>query len=524
MYRLDSYDEYSHNKSGKGRQTQDSRDEDNLLTTLKSFKLFSHEACDDLQNMATKDIVTKDIENDLLSAQSKGQEELNNFITERLIAPEPRKIKFRDPLSKNKSLTFASLFEVKHKESKQKGIEMAIKADRKIIQRLITAYEIGRRVNLSSILTHELLTVPQALAETNVTLRTGSKADLYEVFTAGIPCPPNIDSTDLGEAATLIIDGKAMVKSIGKPQKAVTFGDLADVFVGAVLQSGTQFKRIDIVFDRYYEKSIKSGTRTRRGQGSAAIRRLIESRDVPLPSKWNNFMAHPENKTDLANFLSQQLMLKAPGNKTIVVSGGFNDELKVESSSPEVDTDSLKACHEEADTRMILHCMNNQTSSIVIASRDTDVLVLLLAHFHEMPSTRVWLKAGTAAQRKYIPIHTIADRLAFSDTTMKTITAFHAITGSDTTSYLFRHGKKTCWKVFQEHSQLLAGLGQGELDEATAKDVELFICKVYNVPNASTVNKARAILFVKSCAPESLPPTSDALSFHIKRAHYQTAV
>ena len=371
MYRLDSYDEYSHNESGKGRQTQDSRDEDNILTTLKSFKLFSDEACDDLQNMATKDIVTKDIENDLLSAQSKGQEELNNFITERLIAPEPRKIKF---------LTFASLFEVKHKDSKQKGIEMAIKADRKIIQRLITAYESGRRVDLSSILTHELLTVPQALAETNGTLRTGSKADLYEVFTAGILCPPNIDSTDLGEAATLIIDGQAMVKSIGKPQKAVTFGGLADVFVGAVLQSGTQFKLIDVVFDRYYEKSIKSGTRTRRGQGSAAIRQLIESRDVPLPSKWDNFMAHPENKTDLANFLSQQLMLKAPGNKTIVVSGGFNDELKVESSSPEVDTDSLKACHEEADTRMILHCMNNQTSSIVIASRDTDVSLYYCWH------------------------------------------------------------------------------------------------------------------------------------------------
>ena len=524
VYHLDSYDEYSHNESGKGRQTQDNHDEDNLLTTLKSFKLFSDEACDDLQNMATKDIVTKDIENDLLSAQSKGQEEVNNFIIKRLIAPEPRNIKFRDPLSKNKSLTFASLFEVKQKDSKQKGIEKAIKADRKIIQRLITAYESGRRVDLSSILTHELLTVPYALAETNRTLRTGSKADLYEVLTAGIPCPSNIDATDLGEAATLIIDGQAIVHSIAKPQKAVTFGDLADVFVGVVLQSGKQFKRIDVVFDRYYKKSIKSGTRTRRGQGSAAIRRLIESRDVPLPSKWDNFMAHPENKTDLANFLSQQMMLKAPNNKTIVLSGGFNDEEKVESSSLEVDTDSLKACHEEADTRIILHCMNNQASSIVIASRDTDVLVLLLAHFHEMPTTRVWQKAGTAAMRKYIPIHTIADRLAFNNSTMKDITAFHAITGSDTTSYLFRHGKKTCWKVFQEYSHLLTGLGQGELDEETAKDVELFICKVYNVPNASTVNKARAILFAKSCATDSLPPTSDALSFHIKRAHYQTSV
>ena len=32
------------------------------------------------------------------------------------------------------------------------------------------------------------------------------------------------------------------------------------------------------------------------------------------------------------------------------------------------------------------------------------------------------------------------------------------------------------------------------------------------------------MLFVKSSAPETLPSTGDALSFHIQRAHYQAAV
>jgi len=254
---------------------------------------------------------------------------------------------------------------------------------------------------------HELLTVPQVLAEANGRLRSGSKAELLQVLTSGIQCPSSIGSTDLGETATLIIDGQAMICSIGKPSKADTFGDLADVFIGAVLQSGTHFKRIDVVFDRYYKKSIKEGTRTRRGQGSMAIRRLIEGRKVPLPAKWDTFMAHNENKADLANFLSQQLMLQAPRNKTIVVSGGFVDEEQVFSSNPEVDTDKLKARHEEADTRLILHCTENQAPSIVIAARDTDVLVLLLAHFHKMSSEKVWLKAGSVANRKYIPIHTL---------------------------------------------------------------------------------------------------------------------
>jgi len=67
----------------------------------------------------------------------------------------------------------------------------------------------------------------------------------------------------------------------------------------------------------------------------------------------------------------------------------------------------------------------------MIAEHDTDVLVLLLAHFHKMPSDKVWLKAGSAAHRKYIPIHTIVERLHFDNEKMESITAFHAITGSD---------------------------------------------------------------------------------------------
>jgi len=64
-------------------------------------------------------------------------------------------------------------------------------------------------------------------------------------------------------------------------------------------------------------------TRKRCGQGSAVIRWLIESRDVPLPSKWDNFKAHPENKADLARFLSQRLMLQAPMDMLVIAAGGF---------------------------------------------------------------------------------------------------------------------------------------------------------------------------------------------------------
>ena len=38
------------------------------------------------------------------------------------------------------------------------------------------------------------------------------------------------------------------------------------------------------------------------------------------------------------------------------------------------------------------------------------------------------------------------------------------------------------------------------------------------------VDEARSALFKKATSPEALPPTSDALKFHILRAHYQALI
>ena len=120
-------------------------------------------------------------------------------------------------------------------------------------------------------------TVPVALAEMNGSLRTGDKSVLAEILTADIACPATIDLHD--RSACLVIDGQARVVAIGKPAEANTFGDLGDVFVKSVLHSGALYGRIDVVFDRYREESIKAGTRHHRKlRSTRPIRRVIENR------------------------------------------------------------------------------------------------------------------------------------------------------------------------------------------------------------------------------------------------------
>ena len=106
-------------------------------------------------------------------------------------------------------------------------------SDTRVAAQLVTSYEAGRSVDLSSVLKHELLPVHVSLAEMNGTLRTGNKSELANVVTEDIDCPEIIQLH--ATSSFLIIDGQALVVAFGKPDAAVTFGDLADTYVKTVL-------------------------------------------------------------------------------------------------------------------------------------------------------------------------------------------------------------------------------------------------------------------------------------------------
>jgi len=72
---------------------------------------------------------------------------MDTFVKESLMIPkeDENHEKLRDPLPKSKALAFVSLYEAEKKEREKSA---AINADRTILQRIITAYDAGRRVDL----------------------------------------------------------------------------------------------------------------------------------------------------------------------------------------------------------------------------------------------------------------------------------------------------------------------------------------------------------------------------------------
>ena len=246
------------------------------------------------------------------------------------------------------------------------------------------------------------------------------------------------------------------------------------------MSHGFKYQEVHIVFDRYRSHSIKGGARKKRSKGFAPVRREITNSNVPLPKNWSNFLFLSENKADLCKFLSDRILEHDFGDLEVVLSGGFKDESHAQSTNPNRNTDGLRASHEEADTRMVLHAVHSTASNVVVMVRDTDVVLLLAHHFAKMKCSQLWVMGGTAKDRTYIPVHEISRTLSLEQVT--NLLAFHAVTGCDSTSKLASITKVSAWKAFcGDNCKLLSGLGCWPLDQDVLRNVEAFVVKLYKV-------------------------------------------
>ncbi|KAL2081649.1 hypothetical protein ACEWY4_023502 [Coilia grayii] len=510
-------DEDTHKDCLPSRLRRDNVDVIQLVDQFQRYNVFGEETMHELVSLTTGDVASEEILKDLTNAAESGKQIVIELVKKRL---STMTIDFHSSLTKRNPKTFSHLYSEGNKLEKLRS--KCVKPDRDIFRRIIVSMDRGKEVNIDELLQKELCAVPLSLATTDSFLRPTNKADLATILQAGAKetelCPSAVSSC-------IIIDGMALVRAIGKLPNASTFGDYADIFVQKVTgYLHGNITRVDLVFDQYKQNSIKGGTRAKRSTTRRKIRTIVR-RDVKIPSDWNSFIKMDENKANLTQFLSNELERHVHHyGQEIVISGGFDHPEKV-ASAANTDVSQLQATHEEADTRILLHAVDATAKGyqrLIIQCRDTDVLVLLLV-FAQRLSPEVWIKAGTAKKPCYIKVHEIKQ----PNDIINGLLAFHAITGCDTTSQFTRIGKKTAWKVFQQCPHLLQNFGEEEVPTPdTLCLAEQFVCKLYEPKSTSkSIHEVRCALFRKVKANvDTLPPTKDALSLHLMRAHYQTKI
>ena len=101
-------------------------------------------------------------------------------------------VPFKTVPKRNRPQTLESLYDIP-KDSIQNFRNDGWKADRDVMQRLITSYEGGRNVNIQNVMRNELMPVPISIAETDGSLKSpGTTSALETLLTNPFVCPQTI--------------------------------------------------------------------------------------------------------------------------------------------------------------------------------------------------------------------------------------------------------------------------------------------------------------------------------------------
>ena len=110
------------------------------------------------------------------------------------------------------------------------------------------------------------------------------------------------------------------------------------------------------------------------------------------------------------------------------------------------------------------------------------------------------------------------------------LVGLHPLTGCDSTSALYRKGKKDAFKLIMASDEFIPVLGALGQEFETSADLmrrlEKFICHLYGNKQQVTVNKCRHHMFTvrRKFGEEQLCPNDDACHLHFARAGYQAAI
>lgn len=209
-----------------------------------------------------------------------------------------------------------------------------------------------------------------------------------------------------------------------------------------------------------------------------------------LPKQWKDFLRVDDNKTELFEFLSQQVMgLPVEEGKELYTMHG-----KMVLWSPaDCCVANLTPCtHEEADTCLLLHvtdAVQKGFKKVTIHTVDTVVVVLAIALFRKIKPEEMWIAFGKGTSFRHICVYEIANKL--DPSTCAALPLFHALTGCDTVSAFAGRGKKTAretWKAFPEVTKAFNEILQMQADvsEQANSQLEHFFILMYDRTSETT--------------------------------------
>ena len=143
--------------------------------------------------------------------------------------------------------------------------------------------------------------------------------------------------------------------------------------------------------------------------------------------------------------------------------------------------EALRFNQEEADNRIILHCLDSN-AIITVRSPDTDVFILLL-HVTSSLEQTVLFDTRTGDKRRLINVKQVVGN------------ALYSFTGCDTISTFVRKGQLVPLKTLKRNKDFIdvfLKLGRSpDIEEQTYEKLEHFVCIMYNKRAPTRMRKFR---------------------------------
>jgi len=299
---------------------------------------------------------------------------------------------------------------------------------------------------------------------------------------------------------------------------------------------------VHFVTDSYKPASIKQLQRDRRGKTAAFD---IGGPLTKLPNDFKSFIRSTNNKQQLIRLLlcewqSHNYARHLHGRTVYFLCETECVCLTSDDGVTTTATDivSLQSDQEEADTRIILHCLfvaeaAPADSSIVVRSPDTDVMVLLLSHANKIQLPLLF-DTGTGNKRSLVDIQSVA--ASIGPQMSSGLPALHAFTGCDYTSAFVHRGKTKPLQLLQHSNDFIRLFSQFGNQPERNLDIftgtERFVCSMYSRQEYSDVNKLRfdlqsryemkadftSLAVGNGIDVSLLPPCRSSLLMHARRA------
>lgn len=498
------------------------RDEEAVLAIQDTVQTMIDPFCadvpDNLVSLSSGANASEEVKLDVAQAHDLGEEQLNEILQNRLISQNTDLFAV---VRNFKLKTFAS------PPKKKAGQTKTVKSDRSVFARLLVVAK-ERDIDLRKILCYSISPVAQCLSSSDgeALCKTNKAALLHHLESiGGADCV--VDKTEMANCA-LVVDAMALIQSIPSGKLPCTFGQLAEAVLIKLVSLGSMFSadRIDFVGDRYLDCSIKNAERKRRVADVQTI--TLYGPDQKIPHLWKKYLSSGTNKENLQNFLVkhwEQTTYNVCANLYVGIGDSCKQLKFTVGCRPSVERIvELDSDHEEADTRLILHAAHccRTYEKAIIWSPDTDVAVIGISHTESM---NAYFATGRGKNQRLIHLNRIAD--AIGPEIARNLTAIHAFTGCDSTSSFYGKGKKSTYNVIKKEniSDSFGQIGLSfDFSSSALPALQETVCKIYST-TCKNVADARYKLFCTSAATEqSLPPSEDALTQHLKRVSYQTKI